>query len=778
MEEIGTEWQGSTGPSATGWARLRMLLWALAIGLLVGFAGLGEPLDGFMRSTRNAVARHPASGRIVVVAIDDKSVQQLALWPLPRSIYADAADRLDRLGAREIVFDIDFSSRSEAAEDAALEKVFARLGHKVTIPVQIVSDPVTGIRTDVLPLARFSSHVDLADINVWYNFAGEVWKIPYSFKVAGHAYPTLAAKMGRRAADGAEFHVDYAIDPNSIPRVSLVDLLRGKIPSAAVAGKTAVIGVTSRQLGDTYVVPGHGIMPGVFLHVLGAETLREGIPVDLGWAPPFLLAFLLCAGALFARRYRISLACLLFGVAAFLAVPLWLEQRLLFIEIMPSLTLILIVAGRLSWTVFRSSYRMRGITNAESGLANLAALRQEVIDRSRRMVAARVRNYAEVAATLTLEDERLLIEQIARRLTLGAPRMKLYQGDEGIFAWFADEGSIAELGEHLDGLFELFRSPVRVRDRQLDLTMTFGVDGDPSRSLPNRLGSALVAADEAFRDGWRWKEYDAARLQDAEWRLSLLSQLDEAIEAGDLWIAYQPKLDLASGRIIGAEALARWTHPEKGPISPADFVLAAEQGGRIKRLTTSVLERAVQAAAELHAIRPHFNVAVNLSARLIDDLTLTETIGDLLARHLLPAECLTLEITETAALSGSASSLDTLHRLRAMGVQLSIDDYGTGLSTLSYLKRIPANEIKIDKSFIQGIATSSSDKLMVHSTIQLAHSLGRKVVAEGVEQRKILDLLRAMDCDVVQGFLVGVPMPFEELVRLVPIVEPRRARRA
>jgi EAL domain-containing protein (putative c-di-GMP-specific phosphodiesterase class I)/CHASE2 domain-containing sensor protein len=689
-------------------------------------------------------------------------------------MHADITDRLDRLGAREIVFDFDFSSKSTAAEDAALEKTFTRLGRKVTLPVQVVPDPVSGTKTDVLPMARFSRHVQLANINVWYNSVGQVWKIPYSFEVAGHTYPTFAVKMAQRGAHGGDFHVDYSIDPKSIPRISAVDLLQDRVPREAIAGKTVIVGATSRQLGDTYVVPGHGVMSGVFVQVLGAETLKEGAPADLGWAGPFLLAALLCTAALLARRYRVSLACLLVGIAACLTIPLWLERHLLFIGIVPSLTLILIVTGRLSWTVFRASYRMRGITNAVSGLANLAALRQATVDHSRPMVAARVQNYAELAATLTLEDERLMIEQIARRLTLGSLKTKLYQGDEGIFAWFADDGPIAELGEHLEALFELFRNPVRVHDRQLDLTMTFGVDGDPSRSLPNRLGSALVAADEALRDGCRWKEYDPAKLQDAEWKLSLLSQLDEAIEAGDLWIAYQPKLDLASDSIIGAEALARWTHPEKGPISPADFVLAAEQGGRIKRLTTCVLERAVQAAAELHRIQPGFNVAVNLSARLIDDLTLTDTIGELLARHGLPAKCLTLEITETAALGGSSSSLDTLHNLRAMGVQLSIDDYGTGLSTLNYLKRIPANEIKIDKSFIQGIENSLSDKLMVHSTIQLAHSLGRKVVAEGVEQRRILDLLATMDCDIVQGFLVGVPMSFEALVKLLTKVTRRR----
>ena len=220
-----------------------------------------------------------------------------------------------------------------------------------------------------------------------------------------------------------------------------------------------------------------------------------------------------------------------------------------------------------------------------------------------------------------------------------------------------------------------------------------------------------------------------------------------------MWVAYQPKLDLASRQIIGAEALARWTHPEKGPIAASEFVAAAEQHDRIGKLTDFVLDKAVAAAAAINRRGGDFDIAVNLSARLLTDTDFTLRLSALLARHGLDPRHLTLELTETAALAGSGEAVDMLARLRELGVSISIDDYGTGLSTLDYLKKIPASEIKIDQSFVKGMCDNRSDRLMVQSTIGLAHSLGRKVVAEGVEQRDILEALIEMNCDIAQGFI-------------------------
>jgi EAL domain-containing protein (putative c-di-GMP-specific phosphodiesterase class I) len=247
----------------------------------------------------------------------------------------------------------------------------------------------------------------------------------------------------------------------------------------------------------------------------------------------------------------------------------------------------------------------------------------------------------------------------------------------------------------------------------------------------------------------------------------MLSQLDDAVDKGEIWVAYQPKLDLRTREIVGAEALARWTHPEKGPIAATEFVAAAEQHDRIGKLTDFVLEQAIRAAAELNRKRPGFGVAVNLSAKLLSDQGLTLRLAAMLARHGLKSEYLTLELTETAALTDTGAAIEMLGSLKEIGVGISIDDYGTGLSTLDYLKKIPASEIKIDQSFVKGLLDNRSDRLMVQSTIGLAHSLGRKVVAEGVERSETLDALIEMECDIAQGFIVGRPMSLESLLKRI-----------
>jgi EAL domain-containing protein (putative c-di-GMP-specific phosphodiesterase class I) len=503
----------------------------------------------------------------------------------------------------------------------------------------------------------------------------------------------------------------------------------------------------------------------VYLHALGAETLMAGAPLDLGWLLPLLLALGLASVFLAIRDVRYA-AVYAAGVASvFALVPLALEDQRVHADIVPSLALLLAVSGWLAWSSFKQFYRARGSINAVSGLPNLNVLRQETGGRDFDLIVAKIHNYAEITSALSTEGEERLVKQIAHRLSLVSDAAKLYQSDEGIFAWLGATEDAHLAGEHLDAAFEMFRNPMLILGSQVDATVTFGIDARKDQPLASRLGSAVVAADDALREGLKWKQHDPARSDDIAWKLSLLSQLDQAIDAGDLWIAFQPKMDLATRRIIGAEALARWNHPEKGAINPADFILAAEQSGRIGKLTDYVLAHSIEAAARVNRQGVPFNVAVNLSARLIDGMALTATVSRLLSEHNLPPECLTLEITETAALAGRGRDLDILKDLRALGVQLAIDDYGTGLSTLDYLKRIPATEIKIDKSFVEAIEKSRSDRLMVHSTIQLAHSLGQKVVAEGVERPETLEMLSVMGCDVAQGYLIGRPVRIKDIER-------------
>jgi EAL domain-containing protein (putative c-di-GMP-specific phosphodiesterase class I)/CHASE2 domain-containing sensor protein len=750
-------------PDARPW---RTLLWIAIAGLIFGVLGLGEIGEDVLRTGRNSLHPHQASGDIVVVKVDNESLRKVGRWPWPRRVHAKLTDQLAAAGAKRIFFDFQFYSGTNAEDDGALAEAFRRSG-RVVIAVGSSLGPEA--QPDQPPLRSLAEHAQLGAISANHNYQNAVWRLPYAVESGGGSLPGFASLLASRfGAANSSFIIDYSLDPDSLPTLSAATILEGKFDPRLVRGKDILIGSTTNLVGDTYFIPGYRQAGGVYVQAIGAETLKSGTPVDLGWIAPFVASLGLALFVLRRRRDRHLLLPVGLAVGGLLFGPAALESRLIYIDVTPALFVLLATAGAL----LRRRFRKRGLVDPISGLANLTALKAHRGGRDRALIVARVLNYAEIVAMLPSNSERQLVEQIVTRLSVGAPERVHYQGDSGIFAWFDDPSK--PYGQHLEALYALFRTPIRIEGISIDLSISFGVEIGSSRSLANRLGSALLAAEEAAHHGLKWKYHDPDSLQDASWRLSILSQLDDAIDRGEVWIAYQPKVDLKTRQIVGAEALARWTHPQKGPIAAAEFVGAAEQHDRIGKLTNFVLNQAIEAAAMLNRGGGGLDMSVNLSGRLLGDRKLVGRVAILLDQHGLDARHLTLELTETAALAGSGDALDMLAQLCELGVNISIDDYGTGLSTLEYLKKIPASEIKIDQSFVKGMAENRSERLMVSSTIALAHSLGRRVVAEGVESRETLELLAEMECDIAQGFITGRPMSLDSLRRR--LVSERRSK--
>jgi EAL domain-containing protein (putative c-di-GMP-specific phosphodiesterase class I)/CHASE2 domain-containing sensor protein len=751
--------RGKQGREPKPW---KLLLWTAVAGLIFGLIGFGEIAEDWLRVARNSFHMHKASGEIVVIRIDDRALRQYGNYPWPRRIQAQLVDKLTAAGANRIVYDINFSFASSAADDKAFADALERSGRVTLLARSKIGPDNSTSRIDSAPLPMFTAHAQIGIGSVHYNYQNAVTDLPYGALIKGKKIPSFAASLANvEGGPDAVFPPDYSVDVRSIPNFSAGDVLSGAVGAKQLAGKDVLIGIASDVLGDRFFIPGYGRSYGVFVHAIAAETLKQGRPFDLGWVPGLLLGLGAAVAAMLRKHFVERVGIFTAGFTLLLVGPIFPEARLIFADVTPGLFVLLVVASVLGWR----RYRARGFVNTVSNLPNLNALRVNRDGRKQALVAARVLNYEEIVSTLPPNSERQLIEQIVARLKVGSPERVLYQGDAGIFAWF--EESRQPFGNHLEALYALFRNPARIAGTSMDLTIAFGVEVGSGRSVANRLASALVAADEAAHDGLKWKYHDPETLENASWKLSMLSQLDEAIDRGEVWVAYQPKLDIATKRIIGAEALARWTHPEKGPIAATEFVAAAEQHNRIGKLTDFVLENAISAGAQINNRGLDFDMAVNLSARLLADKGFTLRLSAMLARHGLAPRHLTLELTETAALTGSGEGLDMITRLRDLGVNIAIDDYGTGLSTLDYLKKIPANEIKIDQSFVKGIADNRSDRLMVQSTIGLAHSLGRKVVAEGVEHRDILDLLVEMGCDIAQGFAIGRPMGLDSLTKRI-----------
>jgi len=733
----------------------RMLAWAIGLGLLFGLIGAGEYPEDRLRVVRNHLNERPVSGDIVIVGVDEKSVREVGRWPWPRSQTAQLIDAIAKDAPKAQFHDWMIPEKSTPGEDRRLAAALKNSGN-VTLAYLPRAGAQQGKFEDVQPLPQFARHTSIGTIGLRYNYANEAWFLPFGTAREGKIIPSFASLIANRPArSDSEFRVNYAFDPASVPFYSAADVLDGRVGTDKLKGKTVVVGTAAERLGDQFMIPGWGKASGVYIHVIGAETLKAGKPIDLGWLPGFALAVLLSVATL-RRKTNVQVALLGGGSLGLLAGPLFLERLQIFTDVTPGLFLILWVTCGLTLR----NVKRRGFTNSISGLPNLNALRRASQERDLPLVVARVINFPQIVSTLSHANERSLIEQIAARLRVGSEVTTVYQGDEGIFAWTVPAGTA--IGHHVEALHALFRSPAKIEGKSIDIAISFGVEIGSGRTLTNRLNSALVAADEASTEGLRWKYHDPERLKDAEWRLSLLSQLDDAIDNGQVWVAYQPQLDLRSHQIRGAEALARWTHPEKGPISPAEFVAAAEQNDRIEKLTMFVLDKAVAAAARINQDHGPFDMAVNLSARMLGDKTLPSRVRKILDLHGLDPARLTLELTETAALSNGADTAP-LFGLRDLGVKISIDDYGTGLSTLEYLKKVPAGEIKIDQGFVKSMRDHRSDLVMVQSTIALAHSLGRTVVAEGVETREILDMLIAMKCEVAQGFIIGRPCSFNDL---------------
>lgn len=310
------------------------------------------------------------------------------------------------------------------------------------------------------------------------------------------------------------------------------------------------------------------------------------------------------------------------------------------------------------------------------------------------------------------------------------------------------------------------REPFAVGSLNLNVEIAAGISLFPQHGVDGThlLRCADVAVQQAKKSGKEYVFYSIEQDANSKQRLALAGDLRHAIEAGELVLHYQPKIDIPSGRVCGAEALVRWAHPTRGMIRPDEFISLAEHTGLIKPLTEWVMAAALRQSAAWHGLGLAIPVAINLSTRNLRDPELLSKFERSVAAHRARADWLEMEITEGAVMEDPEGALQVLTRLSSMGIKLFIDDFGTGYSSLGYLKKLPVDAIKIDKSFVLDMLTSKDSAAIVRSTIDLAHALEMKVVAEGVENEAILGQLAVLSCDVAQGYHYSKPLPAEQFM--------------
>lgn len=363
-----------------------------------------------------------------------------------------------------------------------------------------------------------------------------------------------------------------------------------------------------------------------------------------------------------------------------------------------------------------------------------------------------------------LGDQLLQLVGIRLRQAVGATAIVArLGGDEfAVFLASADEASTQRTAAQLCAALE---EPFQVEGYPLQVEVSIGaalypIHGNDSLTLLRHADVAMYKAKLGHED---YVLYDVRYDQYSPRRLALLGDLRKAIATHELRLYYQPKADFRTGLVKSVEALIRWQHPIHGFIPPDQFIPLAEQTGLIASLTHWVVTTAVQQCRQWLDSGLHLSISVNLSMSNLRDVSLPDTIAGLLTRYRVPPHLLCCEITESAVMGDAERTLQVLNRLFALGVRIAIDDYGTGYASLSYLKHLPADELKIDRAFVQHVTTVRADEAIVRSTVNMAHALGIQVVAEGVEDQATWDLLEMLGCDIAQGYYLSRPVSAQAL---------------
>ena len=747
-------------------ARIQHLAIAFTVALVIGVLGIASPFNGLLWAVQAHPLQHQASGDIVFVGTDTDVADPEKAGA--RARLADTIDRLTAAGAKRIFVDVAFEQRGPAGEDAELNLAARRSGRTVFVDRYATRGGTDGLVSSVPSIA---GGVPRAIRKEWVDHFGFTWTSPYAVRIGRTVYPSFpAALAGKNGSPDDSFFIDYSTAYSSIPSYPMRDarqLIADPPHARSFAGKTVVIGPLARRGSPFAAIPGFPMVPGSYTGIFAAETLKHGILPYVPWYASLLLITCVLLPASFARpalwRRRLYVSSIATLVAVFvasicigLAAQLWEASAFL-----------LVYGGLRLWDNF---HRRTPLIDALSGLPTFEKLERDLArakpGEARALVVAKIHRVDEVLASLPRAKHGQYMQQIADRLRLNDETLAVYSSGGRYFAWLQAYENREQLRSHLIGLRAIFASALKIDDQAVDVGITFGADTSDEASSGKRISSALAAVDKTSEAVNSVILGNQASDEERRWNISLQARLDEAMKTGEIYLVYQPQFDLRTGRMFGAEALARWDDPVRGDIPPSYFIEQCEQVGRMQALTKKVFADGLSAVAGSPFAAIDFNLSMNVSATMLHDFEVVRLLDQALAASRVPPSSVTIEMTETARIADLQRAGIVLSELKQLGVRLSADDFGVGAASFEPFLQLPFDELKIDRLFVSRVETDRKARKIVEHLVTLGRDLDILVLAEGVEDDRTFEVLRSLGCPAAQGYQLGRPMPLEAVYEL------------
>lgn len=753
---------GATAPACE---RQRHALWAGLFALLLSLPMLLEPIDWLAWTMQARLdPRHP-SGDIVFVRADngvdpDSAAQRIRI--------ARTLDEVRAAGAKAVFIDALFDQPSTPLADRILQAAAAGWGGRIFFVDRVEQLPGQETRKlrNISEVTGASRRVLQPIDQLWPGFT---FRMPAVYG-SGNAkeYSFAAALAGRAGVRSQPFRIAYRIPSGDVPAINRRDLdsfspneLRNRL-----ADKTVVIGFEDGATPGELRVPGRMQSPRSYVAIQAAETLKAG---GISFVPgSFIVVTLTLALGLAARIGTARARRSAYAAVAALPVAVFFVVSRLGLQVELSYTLPLLI----SYLVLRSRGNWKehvGQTDPDTGLPTLRALARQLARRlygAGHVVVAKIHGYEAILKSLDGAQRAAYVGKLVERLRVGDPRLAVYV--EGHYlAWLVDQDDEAKLLGHLEGLRAIFAAPVTVDGHSIDVGITFGAARVDNAHRDRCLPAALAAVEETSEALEPVKLAAVDADNDSLWDLSLRARIDAAMDAGEVFCVYQPKMDIDADRIVGVEALVRWEDPDRGFIPPLHFVMQCEKAGRMEYLTRYVLQSACSAGKLLHFRGSRITMSVNISATLLSDMRIVGIVRNVIQATGFDARYLVLEITETARIRDLAVASAVLRALKALGAHISMDDFGSGSANFETLQALPFDEIKIDRQFVSMATTNYKARAITASIVGLGTEARLVVVAEGAETESDLQMLREIGCWQVQGYALARPMPLAKLLTFI-----------
>ena len=748
-----------------GSSRLQRLRAALIVGtlaLLMALQSFLIMIDWLVWDVQAKMSPRDASGEIVFLSVDDNTADPDL--PVKRVILGRVLDAVRRADAKSLYVDMIFDRPSTLAADSALRKAASSWGTDLHF-VDKIDVALGGKREEF----RSIDAVAGGNRKVWFGVTSEwpnvVYELPPVYKTSEGFRPSLSVHLAGLHTVRDSIQLDYGFSRRSIEQIEGVKLLDMSAAERAriLNGKSVVVSTAKGATAVEFQNPTQFAAPPSFIAIYGAETLLAG---GMNFVPGInataLVVLMLClASVITNRRSRHGLYAAL-AIGLLIAVKVSGDNHVRIEFATAGSVLAMYAAIRL-----RARWRNRAaLVDPDTGLPTLRALAADLASRrvpAAYVVMAKVHGYEKILKTLNARQRAAYLCKLSERVRVGDPRLAIYVDGHNL-AWVVDEVDQSKLISHLEGLRAIFAAPVTIDAQTIDVGITFGAAPITEHNRERCIAAALAAVEETDEAIEPVRISDEVDPDKTMWDISLRSRIDAAMEAGEVFCEYQPKWDIGTDRILGVEALVRWEDPERGFISPLHFVMQCEKAGRMEFLTRYVLQSACSAGKLLHFRGYRISMAVNISATLLTDMRIVGIVRNVLQATDFDANHLFLEITETARIRDFATARTVLKALKALGTQLSMDDFGVGAANFEALQALPFDEIKIDRQFVSGAADNLKSRAITASIVELGTAARIAVVAEGAETPADLALLRSIGCWQVQGFALARPMNLTNLL--------------